>query len=159
MTREETEEYVSHRLETVGWQGSPAFTPGAFDKIHAQCGGVPRLINTLGNRIMLFASLEEAVEIDGAMVQTVIEDQKSETIQAGAPAPAAPAAAAAPSAGAAAIPADRFGKVERAVAVLVKRLERLEERVTEHDDAIHELIDLAMNSFGNEEPNEELRSA
>ena len=156
MSRDETEEYIVHRLNTVGWTGNPAFTRDAFDKIHEHCHGVPRLINTLGNRILLFAALEEAEVVNSDMVATVIEDQKNESVTSDSHAAGVGAATGAAGAG---VSADRFARVERAVAVIAKRLERLEERATEHDDAIHELIDLAMKAYGAEDDGEDARQS
>ena len=139
MSAEETEEYITHRLQMVGWDNYPTFAPDAFAKIFEQTKGVPRLINTLANRIMLFAALEEASTVDAGMVKTVIEDQKNEEIT--------PEEEASTSAGTTASP-DRFAKIERAITVIARRLEKLEDRVTEHDEAVHELIDLAMKAYG-----------
>ena len=141
MSAEETEQYIHHRLEMVGWTGNPEFSEEAFAKIFEETKGVPRLINTLSNRIMLFASLEEATHIDGEMVETVIADLNKEN-------------AAAKEAGAAAVGpvgtdgGERIQRLERAVAALVKRVQASETKIGEHDEAIHEMIDLAMNSFG-----------
>lgn len=146
MSAAETEEYITHRLTMVGWKGTPAFAPDAFARIYDQTKGVPRLINTLSNRIMLFAALEEAKNIDVSMVETVIEDQKSEDTSAEEE--VAPATG---GNGGGTVPADRLAKIERAVTVIAKRLERLEDRVTEHDEAVHELIDLAMKAYGSED--------
>ncbi len=151
MSAEETEEYITHRLQMVGWDNYPGFTPDAFAKIFDQTQGVPRLINTLANRIMLFAALEEASQIDAAMVETVIEDQKNEDI---APEDAAPASGGSGGGGANLSP-DRLAKIERAVTVIARRLEKLEDRVTEHDEAVHELIDLAMKAYGDGESEDE----
>lgn len=144
MSTEETEEYIKHRLEMVGWQNYPAFAPEAFARIYEKTKGVPRLINTLANRIMLFAALEEASQVDREMVETVIEDQKNEEVPTEEE--AAPAAS-----GGAPISNDRLAKIERAVTVIARRLEKLEDRVTEHDEAVHELIDLAMKAYGGED--------
>ena len=140
MSAEETEEYIKHRLEMVGWHNTPSFSPEAFARIYDQTKGVPRLINTLANRIMLFAALEEARKIDVDMVETVIEDQKNEEVASEDDAPAA--------VGGAPVSNDRLAKIERAVTVIARRLEKLEDRVTEHDEAVHELIDLAMKAYG-----------
>ena len=149
MSADETQEYIQHRLETVGWTGTPSFEQKAFAKIFDQTQGVPRLINTLANRIMLFAALEEASTVTASMVATVIEDQKSEE--------AIPDAIAAPQAAAGGtVPADRLAKIERAVTVIARRLEKLEDRVTEHDEAVHELIDLAMKAYGGSEEEDDM---
>ena len=143
MSRQETEDYVEHRLAAVGWNGTPAFEAAAHDAIYAETKGVPRLINTLANRIMLFASLEESAHVTGDMVVTVIADLQKENA---APKPVAGAAAASgvsvgPDGG------ERVQRLERAVAALVKRIQGAEQKLGEHDEAIHEMIDLAMNAY------------
>jgi putative secretion ATPase (PEP-CTERM system associated) len=151
MSRQETEDYVEHRLSAVGWTGTPAFDAAAHDAIYAETKGVPRLINTLANRIMLFASLEESAEVTGEMVVTVIADLKKENAT---PAPVAGAAAASgvsvAAGGVAAMSgecAERVQRLERAVAALVKRIQAAEHKLGEHDEAIHEMIDLAMSAY------------
>ena len=158
MSREETEEYVEHRLAAVGWNGNPAFDAEAHDGIYAETKGVPRLINTLANRIMLFASLEEASQVTGPMVQTVIADQRKENAAPAAAASADMGAVAAAGAGAAALSGDasnRIQRLERAVAALVKRVQVAEQKLGEHDEAIHEMIDLAMTAYAGEEAGDE----
>ncbi len=150
MSAQETEEYITHRLSAVGWNGTPGFTPEAFAKVFDHTQGVPRLINNLANRIMLFAALEEAEVIDGAMVETVIEDQSNEQVGDGG----APDAAG--GGGAVNVSGDRLAKIERAITVIAKRLEKLEDRVTEHDEAVHELIDLAMKAYGSEDDEDDV---
>lgn len=78
MDRDETMGYILHRLKTVGWHGNPAFTEDAFDAIHAFSGGVPRRINILCDRLMLFGFLEERNQFDARAVQEVIADLKQE---------------------------------------------------------------------------------
>ena len=144
MSREETESYIHHRLETVGWTGNPTFTEDALDAIYTETKGTPRLINTLANRIMLFASLEEASEIDASMVATVVADLAKENEDAAeSDEPAANLGG-----GMGAEGAERLARLERAVAALVKRVQASEEKLGEHDEAIHEMIDLAMSTFG-----------
>ena len=143
MSRQETEDYIEHRLTAVGWNGTPSFEAEAHDAIFAETKGVPRLINTLANRIMLFASLEESEVVTGDMVETVIADLRKENA---APAPAAGAA----SSGIAGDGGERVQRLERAVAALVKRVQTAEQKLGEHDEAIHEMIDLAMTAFAGE---------
>jgi putative secretion ATPase (PEP-CTERM system associated) len=74
----ETQTYIEHRLGVVGWQADPHFTDDAFRLIHDLTLGVPRKINTLCSRLMLFGFLEETHTIDGAMVQRIVDDLQSE---------------------------------------------------------------------------------
>ncbi len=78
LDRAETVQYIMHRLTTVGWQGEPSFSEDAFDSIFQFSGGVPRRINTLCDRLMLFGYLEERKHLDSAAVQEVIGDLQQE---------------------------------------------------------------------------------
>ncbi len=75
---DETRAYIEHRLHHVGWEGDPAFTPGAFGDIFAFTGGIPRKINTLCDRLLLGAFLADRHEIDEAAVAEVVEELKQE---------------------------------------------------------------------------------
>ena len=75
----QTRAYIEHRLTTVGWRGDPKFTDAAFAVIHQQSGGIPRRINTVCDRLMLFGSLEEVHTFDGDNVNLVIAELNQET--------------------------------------------------------------------------------
>ncbi len=60
----ETQAYIEHRLNHVGWKGDPQFEPAAFDLIHTVTGGIPRRINTLCNRLLLAGFLGEKHAFD-----------------------------------------------------------------------------------------------
>jgi putative secretion ATPase (PEP-CTERM system associated) len=74
----ETRTYIEHRLRRVGWNNRPAFSDDAFTAIYRFCSGVPRRINNLCDRLMLYAFLEEQTQIDGKSVQSVSEEIGSE---------------------------------------------------------------------------------
>ena len=74
MGREECGDYLLHRLRHVGWEQDPYFDPSAVDAIFAQSGGVPRLINTLCNRLMLLGFLDELHRFTKVDVDRVAED-------------------------------------------------------------------------------------
>lgn len=78
MDQDETRNYILHRLRTVGWQNVPSFSDEAFAAIYRFSGGVPRRINTLCDRLMLFGFLEERTHFDAAEVDEVIQDLKQE---------------------------------------------------------------------------------
>ncbi len=71
---EEIGGYIEHRLRLAGWQGVPAFDPRVFDGIHEFTQGVPRRINTLCDRLMLYGALEELRTIDTKALRAVAED-------------------------------------------------------------------------------------
>ncbi|MFZ5609472.1 MAG: XrtA/PEP-CTERM system-associated ATPase [Pseudomonadota bacterium] len=76
MALEEVGEYIQHRMRLVGWSGDPEFTDSAFASIHRFSGGVPRRLNTLCARILLYGALEEVHRIDDKVVTEVITDLK-----------------------------------------------------------------------------------
>lgn len=78
MEQDETKNYIVHRLRTVGWQNLPSISDAAFTAIYKFSGGVPRRINTLCDRLLLFGFLEERTHFDAAEVNEVIQDLKQE---------------------------------------------------------------------------------
>lgn len=74
----ETRAYIEHRLQTVGWHGSPAISDDAFIAIHAYTGGIPRRINTLCDRLFLMGYLEELEAFGATEVASVIADIQQE---------------------------------------------------------------------------------
>ena len=74
LERDETELYIKHRLERVGWAGDPSFSTESFAGIFEAAGGVPRRINMLCDRLLLFGALEEKHEI-GAEEVALVKDE------------------------------------------------------------------------------------
>ena len=70
----EAQGYVEHRLRMVGWQNDPKIAPETFAGIFEFTGGVPRRINTLADRLLLFAYLEELHEIGPEALREVAKD-------------------------------------------------------------------------------------
>lgn len=81
MEADETSEYIRHRLAVVGWSGDPQFTEEALAAIFLHTGGMPRKINTICSRIMLFGFLDELHTIDRDVVKSVVDDLFRETSQ------------------------------------------------------------------------------
>ncbi|MFN3920687.1 MAG: XrtA/PEP-CTERM system-associated ATPase [Methylohalobius sp.] len=79
LTLEETRDYILHRLKQAGWQSDPNFQGEAFALIHKATCGIPRVINTLCDRLLLYSYLEELHEIDEAVVKTVIDEIEQES--------------------------------------------------------------------------------
>ncbi len=80
LSQEETRDYILHRLAVAGWREDPTFTDGAFKAIHEETAGLPRRINTLCNRLMLYCSLEEKHQVTAKVVETVCEELKEEKL-------------------------------------------------------------------------------
>ena len=74
LNEEETRTYIEHRLRRVGWEENPAFEDGVFKTIFEFCEGVPRRINNLCDRLLLFAFLEDSASINTAMVDSVAKE-------------------------------------------------------------------------------------
>lgn len=78
LNKDETREYIQHRLKQVGWKDSPAFEPKAFKVIANFTGGVPRKINIFMDRLFLFAFMENRIHISTKEVNEVIEELGNE---------------------------------------------------------------------------------
>lgn len=74
LNREECEEYVYHRLETVGNRDCVTFMDGVFDMIYKFSGGIPRLINLICDFLLLSAFVEETREIDLELVKDAVNE-------------------------------------------------------------------------------------
>ncbi len=70
----ETAAYVRHRLSTVGWSGQPEIEDEAFDALHRHCGGIPRRINRLCARVLLYGALEKTTALTAAMVDSTAHE-------------------------------------------------------------------------------------
>lgn len=79
LTGTETREYIEHRLRTVGWNGQRIFTDPTYLLVHEATGGVPRQINVLCGRLMLFAALEDNRVIDEQIVDAVLQEISAES--------------------------------------------------------------------------------
>jgi putative secretion ATPase (PEP-CTERM system associated) len=74
----ETRSYVEHRLRLADWKGDPSLAENCFSVIHKFTGGVPRRINTLCSRLLLYGFLEGLHSLDGTAVQKVGTDMDRE---------------------------------------------------------------------------------
>lgn len=66
-------EYINHRLRIAGAKDE-IFTPESIDLIRQATGGVPRLINQLGDFAMLYAFENDTKRITKETVQDVLND-------------------------------------------------------------------------------------
>ncbi|HLG86198.1 MAG TPA: XrtA/PEP-CTERM system-associated ATPase [Alphaproteobacteria bacterium] len=129
LSAEETQAYIEHRLKRVGWMDDPHFADDVFAAVYDATGGVPRKINTLCSRILLFAFLEEMHAVDRDMTVQVAEELKSELgAGAGGDATVRPA------------PVPMNSPLDVGL-----RLSRIEERIDKHDHAIKRALAIAAN--------------
>ncbi|MCU7843472.1 MAG: XrtA-associated ATPase [Candidatus Thiodiazotropha sp. (ex Monitilora ramsayi)] len=78
LSPDETEKYILHRLQLVGWKEDPTFDEGVFRMIHDFTGGVPRRINAMCDRLMLFGCLEELHHLEKDAVLSVMQELEQE---------------------------------------------------------------------------------
>ena len=74
LNEEETRTYIEHRLQHVGWENDPRFDDTVFPAIFEFCEGVPRRINNLCDRLLLYAFLEEKNTLDADIVSSVAQE-------------------------------------------------------------------------------------
>lgn len=75
---DETKEYIIFRLKVSGWSGDPIIDDDVFTGIYSYTKGLPRKINLLCDRILLYACLEELHHITTQAFQAVLIDIKDE---------------------------------------------------------------------------------
>ena len=133
LSREETRGYVEHRLGAVGWDGNPVFEDTAFDAIYGATDGVPRRINRLCSRVLLYGALEETHDITAAMVEQTADELQRDLEGARAEwanLPPVPAAAVA------------GGAASFASADLVSRVEALEQQMAQREQVFRRLTQM-----------------
>lgn len=74
LSAEETAQYIDHRLTTAG---GPAglFEPAAVRFIHHQCGGVPRLINSLCDTALVYGFASGEQHISAELVFDLVRER------------------------------------------------------------------------------------
>src|SRR6516225_4369308 len=120
LSEAETRAYIEHRLRRADWKGDPEFTDDCFPLIYRHTGGVPRQINTLCSRLLLFGFLEESHTLRANAVEKVANDLREEIAVVAAP----PAVANSP--------AELAGAGE-ALSQITHRLGALEDSVNRHE--------------------------
>jgi general secretion pathway protein A len=74
LNREETEQYILHRMERAGKRDAAAFHSDALDLIAQKSRGIPRLINILCDYLLLTGYAAQTREIEATMVMEILED-------------------------------------------------------------------------------------
>jgi type II secretory pathway predicted ATPase ExeA len=78
MAESEIEPYIVHRLARAGWKGRPEIEADAYSEIYRHTGGVPRRVNQLAARLLLYGAVEQLDTIDADVVAEVVRDIASE---------------------------------------------------------------------------------
>jgi len=79
----ETAAYIDHRLQMAGWRHDPRLGQDCLSAVFRRSGGIPRRVNTLMSRLLLFGFLEELHDLTAAMVDIVADDLGAEISFAG----------------------------------------------------------------------------
>ncbi len=74
LSKEETLEYILHRLEVAGNRNAVTFNGDSIAVIYQYCKGIPRLINILCDFLLLAAFNEETTVIEPALVHDIAKD-------------------------------------------------------------------------------------
>jgi len=78
---DETRDYILHRLVTAGWQQDPVFHDQVFEEVFRYTSGVPRRINSVCDRLLLYGFLEELHAFDVDAVKLVIHEIEQDANQ------------------------------------------------------------------------------
>ncbi|NPA39150.1 MAG: AAA family ATPase [Thermodesulfobacteria bacterium] len=78
LNKEETFEYIKHRLRIAGAKNLDIFTKDAMEAIYRYSKGIPRLINILCDTALVYGFADELSFIDEKVVESVVEDRKKE---------------------------------------------------------------------------------
>ncbi len=73
LTPQETHQYIRNRLRVAGARDMALFDEAAVDRIREYSGGIPRVINILGDHCLLFGYADRKRRIDGQAVNQAIE--------------------------------------------------------------------------------------
>ena len=135
----ETKAYVEHRLRRADWKGDPHFNEDCFPLIHQRTGGVPRQINTLCSRLLLFGFLEELHTLTTHAAEKVANDLREEIALVAAPPAVANSTA-------------ELVASSEALSQITRRLDLLEDSVHKQGRLIKRVIEIAASYFLNERP-------
>ncbi|MEW6074713.1 MAG: AAA family ATPase [Candidatus Omnitrophota bacterium] len=75
LTKEETRDYIFHRLKLVSSNGVDIFSPKAMDMIYAYSRGIPRLINLVCDSALLSGYVYEISKITEKIIHEVISER------------------------------------------------------------------------------------
>jgi len=76
----ETQAYIEHRLKLAGAKERPKISPSAFEAIFKGSSGIPRRINSVCDRLLLFGFLNQQDSFNAPDVEEVAKEIFEETI-------------------------------------------------------------------------------
>ena len=75
---EDCSKYLFHRLKLVEWKNDPEFAADAVEAIYKYTDGIPRRINNLCSRLLLFGFLDEIHVFTSNEVARIASDLEAE---------------------------------------------------------------------------------
>ena len=79
LNRDETQEYIKHRLEVAGGN-TEIFTAAACHAVYRYSGGTPRLINLLCDTALVYGFAEQTQTVDAPLIEDVVREQHRNSI-------------------------------------------------------------------------------
>jgi len=76
--RFETERYIAHRLRVAGADGRPSFSRWAMRKVHGYSHGVPRLINAVCDKALLYGYVNGTYDLKSRAIGQAIRELEGE---------------------------------------------------------------------------------
>ena len=77
LTREETKQYITHRMSVAGAAHTVIWSRRALRLIHRHTGGIPRCINLLCDRVLMTAFVRETHRVSAAIVRRSAQELAS----------------------------------------------------------------------------------
>ena len=77
LTREEVLPYLEHRLQAAGGRFDEVFSPGAEEIFYAFSNGCPRLINVLGDRVLLAAFSKQMNPVPNQLLEAKAKEMSA----------------------------------------------------------------------------------
>lgn len=74
LSKDETREYFYHRLECAGNKSAVQVPEQMFTHMHKSCKGIPRLINILGDYLLLTAYNDQRKQLSGKYIRDLIKE-------------------------------------------------------------------------------------
>ena len=75
LSKNETQEYIIHRLKLVSSNGLDIFNPEAMDSIYANSRGIPRLINLICDSALLSGYISDTKKITEEIIADVVKER------------------------------------------------------------------------------------
>lgn len=76
LSRQETDEYVRHRIKLAGAGQVEVFTSDAIDMLYSHSGGVPRIINLLCDSALLSGYIYDSKQVTEKIIYEVVKERE-----------------------------------------------------------------------------------